>query len=699
MSPEESSPPPDHLLLLRTDSTAPRQAPEKHKASSPPSPQLLEPSPPPTLSPSQATTTMPPSRKRSNGGLPGPPPAKRGKSAATQLPDNNNPAANDRPAAKGGAEGSDYDKSDMAERYHQAGKSFWEKATNLPTPPGHGVVSEGEFDAMIEPPPLTSAEDALWPPHREQQLQQDWKTDPLRSLILKETENTLKEHKVLWKSCCQYFRCTPLDIIGDPILGSKYRLATDQTGQRKVPMESIASLPYAPFWSTTSCNALNDILWHPMWRDGDVASLALAIQFAVIARTDDRGSWTFDNPTDSRFVDSLRLMIDGERGLPIPERSKIGNLCRRSAAGHPGRRASDWYMLFDGIFSLYEGRGRQPTPTGAVYMVKSDDLVAIKTALAGVGGYGLPSPVDTNLYRVTFGVKRQPKTAPVGLAQFKSALCTVALNFRRRQLIHQLASEAAANGAAAPVGGGDEDEDPMPSPGADDAMMPEVGGSGDLDGDTGIQDVEHEPMGAHEQGADGEGGGPSLPNQAYDQHHTEPRPSRDSGDTRQTEGGMDERAISTVLEEHEPLRWTREQAPPPMSPSTSTFPAGGNNLGGYNFLPQIPDDDEVFHALPRPSQPVSSQPAAGVQKSAPLASQRFPVSSQLAEEQFPAQRASQALPSSPQLTGGKQVPTTNASQAIPQPQAPNYGFGPGGWLEYRGRFRWLGEDLEDLEDM
>ncbi|KAK1837247.1 hypothetical protein QBC39DRAFT_395384 [Podospora conica] len=48
-------------------------------------------------------------------------------------------------------------KSDMAERYHKAGRAFWDKAINLPTPPGHGVVSEAEFEAMIEPQAPKSA--------------------------------------------------------------------------------------------------------------------------------------------------------------------------------------------------------------------------------------------------------------------------------------------------------------------------------------------------------------------------------------------------------------------------------------------------------------------------------------------------------------------------------------------------------------
>lgn len=114
------------------------------------------------------------------------------------------------------------------------------------------------------------------------------------------------------------------------------------------------------------------------------------------------------------------------------EKSSVGELCRRVHTRNPTTQVSDWYMLFNGIYQLYEGKGGQPQPKAAVYTVTSDDLGAIKVATGGMGGYGLPNPFDVDLYRATFGAYRHSKSAPSGLPIFQTLLDTVALGYKRR---------------------------------------------------------------------------------------------------------------------------------------------------------------------------------------------------------------------------------------------------------------------------
>lgn len=333
--------------------------------------------------------------------------------------------------------------SDLQRAYLQGAIAFEAHVDNSVRSSTFTIIDDGWIEEKNTPRELTPIERAHWTREDEHELRLKWEDDPLHVQIMAETDSTLKEHRVVWKLCCQYFRCLPVDIIGDAVIGSEHRLAIDQTGQKKIPARHIASLPYSPFWPSTACNALSDILWHPLWKNGHVGSLVLAIQFAVIARTNDKRTWEFQNPTDSRFIDDLREAIDAERGLYDYERNSVGELCRRVHAKNPTKQISDWFLLFNGIYKLYGGSGKKPTT--AVYAVATEDLVAIKTALRDLGGYDLPTPATIDMYRAAFSVDRTATSAPQGVPRFKAILDTVALNYKRRQLVHQRVKNAAAN--------------------------------------------------------------------------------------------------------------------------------------------------------------------------------------------------------------------------------------------------------------
>ncbi|KAK1829410.1 hypothetical protein QBC39DRAFT_384110 [Podospora conica] len=276
------------------------------------------------------------------------------------------------------------------------------------------------------PPRMTENQRRYWTRDDEAQLVQAWQGDPLRMKVEAQSDNMVKAQRSMWKSFGQYFRCTPAELMGDAIVGSRYGLAIDLTGQKKIPPRENASLAYSPFWPTTMCVAMNEIMWHPLWRDGHMI-----------------------NTTDSLFLEDLRTEIQDEKDLVIGERSSVGELCRRVAASKPGRQTSDWFLLFDAIYKQYEGKGIESESTTAVYAVCSDDLTATRAAMDGIGAHGLPSPVNADMYRAVSSYHRGSKTAPKGLNTFREVLDIVALNFKRRQAVHRLVSVATTNAAAA----------------------------------------------------------------------------------------------------------------------------------------------------------------------------------------------------------------------------------------------------------
>lgn len=168
---------------------------------------------------------MPPKGKRASGETAGRPTAKKiktaaGKAAAAgQLDDevqnaagldgaNPNTAAKPRGAREGpGSKPPEQTAAttDIEKKYLKAARIF-ENNIPAPMPPAFGHVGEAAFLAMVQPRALTPAEGMVWTDQHEQQLLLEWDADPLHRQIMAETDGSLKEHRVLWKSCCQFLR-------------------------------------------------------------------------------------------------------------------------------------------------------------------------------------------------------------------------------------------------------------------------------------------------------------------------------------------------------------------------------------------------------------------------------------------------------------------------------------------------------------
>lgn len=183
----------------------------------------------------------------------------------------------------------------------------------------------------------------------------------------------------------------------------------------------------------------------PALAQREVRSLVLALQLAVIARTDDRRTWDFVNHTDSKFLDRLREEIESERGVDTSKRQSVGELCRRAHEREPRMQTSDWYLLFSALFAAYKGgRHRKDSVTGNVFMVRTGDLHAVEAAWRNSGSYDLPHPVGGPVYRETFSDDTKSSSAPAGPVRFTEILCKVALNSMRSHLIQQRAPQRQA---------------------------------------------------------------------------------------------------------------------------------------------------------------------------------------------------------------------------------------------------------------
>ncbi|KAM7184345.1 hypothetical protein V8F33_013028 [Rhypophila sp. PSN 637] len=128
-----------------------------------------------------------------------------------------------------------------------------------------------------------------WSNADEEDLQMKWKADRIRRSLLKLKNTEIKEVGALWRNVVQYYQCLPTDIVGPDT-----RLGYWDIRGKKGEVGSSGT----PAWSSVFSKALGHILFHPLWDNGDRKSLVIALQFAVIVRTDDRRPWEFEDVTD-----------------------------------------------------------------------------------------------------------------------------------------------------------------------------------------------------------------------------------------------------------------------------------------------------------------------------------------------------------------------------------------------------------------
>ncbi|RMJ01900.1 hypothetical protein CDV36_015570 [Fusarium kuroshium] len=248
----------------------------------------------------------------------------------------------------------------------------------------------------------------------------------------------------MWKVCLRTFRCSPLGMIS-PLMGLRYQT---------MPGPSQPGI-----WSREFCNRLTALIPYSIWH-GRPKRLAMALQYAVICRTDDRRPWMLQSscPALTRLRQFMDDVEDSELSQSIHHMHKRS----RSLATEAGQQISTLSDLF--IFINRTVRGwtfeRVPEPVTSekgfeVYSVTIPDLKVVVAAIDSC----MSDTVDEayQVFKVAKGNRAEiPKGSQVRQFYERAALHQL----RRITIAHRDQDEDEGEGQ----GEGDEMAGPQPDP-------------------------------------------------------------------------------------------------------------------------------------------------------------------------------------------------------------------------------------------
>ncbi|KAH6658554.1 hypothetical protein BKA67DRAFT_656741 [Truncatella angustata] len=234
----------------------------------------------------------------------------------------------------------------------------------------------------------------------EARLQEEWKNDPLTPYRLGQSLDAKMTN--LWKIPQRLWPGT----FADNIISDRYYLAFEPEPGHKIKVNG-QEVPH-PNWSGQFCDALSDLLGHPLWLES-LETLTLSIQYAVICRTGDqrKDQWPQWNATDSKFLDTFMSVTsqqqDGSRSIV-----DLHAVTRQRSGDVP----SVMSRLFLEIERLaYKGQVLTEDEATGPYKVRIADLKNLATALDRVSslGYAIFLPVQFHS-SVLKGVRGQNET-------------------------------------------------------------------------------------------------------------------------------------------------------------------------------------------------------------------------------------------------------------------------------------------------
>ena len=158
-------------------------------------------------------------------------------------------------------------------------------------------VTREEFRSLIP----VAAIDESWSDQDEADLKQEWANHPYKAVLdtRRQTRNYCTPENALWRNVAWIFRCLPTDII--PL--STMELVKREGGA--ITTDDADD----PRWSSRFCKHLNDyLLVHRQWFSGrrGYVLITVALQIAVICRTDDRRPWRGESfATTDVFLNTL----------------------------------------------------------------------------------------------------------------------------------------------------------------------------------------------------------------------------------------------------------------------------------------------------------------------------------------------------------------------------------------------------------
>ncbi|KAH6897367.1 hypothetical protein B0T10DRAFT_584091 [Thelonectria olida] len=307
--------------------------------------------------------------------------------------------------------------------------------------------------------------DDSWTQADEDAVQAQWDSSPERRAF--ETDGIMHDdHLKLWRMCLRLFDCSPFHILS-PLRNLRYH-ATEDTlnGSGSI----VWSLPFSRLFSA--------LLTHPIWHSSR-NRLAMALQYAVICRTDDRRVWKMPPTSKCAALKRLEAALGQTKGvlkalseasgtaeglLPKPVHSM--HMEARLAAMKNRDALSDMSTLLKHLGSIIITQKQlQKAPTTYegfdIYSVTLRDLWNIETAIDTYSGtIGVPKWTSVAFANKTCCQSKTLAAEPLDLQQ----LC----QFKKRAWIHQLRlfAKARKEPPDEPVQDfqHDEPEEALPSP-------------------------------------------------------------------------------------------------------------------------------------------------------------------------------------------------------------------------------------------
>ncbi|KAH6991365.1 hypothetical protein BKA56DRAFT_652211 [Ilyonectria sp. MPI-CAGE-AT-0026] len=228
----------------------------------------------------------------------------------------------------------------------------------------------------------------------------------------------------VWKICLRMFRCSPLAII-TPLNALAYQPMTPTA--RRAPMAELSG-----FWGQTFCANLARIMSHSVW-EGDPMLFMMALQFAVICRTDDRRVWKMPDAATCEALTNLRKAMDSAKEERLPLCIHKMHQDARDKAGDDKLRPGIHSNLMDHLARLIEvEEGSHPTEFQGfpVYAVNAQDLEMIQTAIDTYSdNSGFPLLLPTAMAYEGFISCRATNDVPRGKEQL--------IRFCRREFLDQ----------------------------------------------------------------------------------------------------------------------------------------------------------------------------------------------------------------------------------------------------------------------
>lgn len=212
--------------------------------------------------------------------------------------------------------------------------------------------------------------DEFWTLADEAELAQWWTQEKL-AWTSKEQDG----YRQLWVRCLLYLHCTPYDVVG--VEGN----LSHQRGPRG-PKGAAAS---ASLWSREFCVELTDLVTHHAWRCGTEGGakrkLIMALQYAVILRTNDQRVWKIDELEYDFLKDFKQVIQEQSKKGPVPIRQlhKEARKRFRRRTVRPLCSLSDVFSSLEKVVEVSD----QPLDTASTqpFSLGRDDLANLAKAL------------------------------------------------------------------------------------------------------------------------------------------------------------------------------------------------------------------------------------------------------------------------------------------------------------------------------